>query len=130
MKKLILILIILSISIPASASMSKLYVGDENGQFIFGIESTVNNNDSAIGGEVRTYLSKTGLVVDGVEYGSLPGRTKYNFHVAGKNNHSVVRYDHNVYVDHISIYSNKGKPTYENSVVSVKAGQSPYLFYE
>ncbi|MBU0581332.1 MAG: hypothetical protein KKA19_09170, partial [Candidatus Margulisbacteria bacterium] len=113
MKKLILILILISIAIPASAGMSKLYVGDENGQFIFGIQTTVANVDGALGGEIRTYLPKQGIVVNGVEYGSLPARTKYNIHLAGKNKNAVLRYDHNTYINHnpkIEEY-----PKYENN---------------
>jgi hypothetical protein len=126
MKKLLLTIIILMISIPVSASMSKLYVGDENGQFIFGIASTVANEDGAVGGEIRTYLAKKGIEVNGIEYGSLPSRTKYNFHLAGKNENGVLRYDRNVYVNH----KVGATPRYSNNAIALKGGISPYLFYE
>ncbi len=129
MKRLILaVFIILVIAIPASASMSKLYVGDENGQAIFGIETTVANNDGALGGEIRTYLSKKGMVINGVEYGSLPGRTMYNFHVAGKSESAMIRYDHNTFVNHF--IENGAAPVYNNNSISLRGGNSLYLFYE
>ena len=129
MKKLFLILFILTVAIPVQASMSKLYVGDEDGQFIYGIEHTAANVDAAIGGEVRTYLAKKGIVVNGVEYGSLPSRTKYNFHVALKGQNVVVRYDRDTYINHVYHQNNKN-PIYENSAVSLRGGSGSYLLYE
>lgn len=75
-------LIILSL---ASASISKIYIGSENDQVIIGIETLATNVDGAVGLDLRTFFRKNGIIVDGTEYGSVPGKTQYNFLLAGKN---------------------------------------------
>lgn len=75
-------LIIMSL---ASASMTKMYIGSENDQVIIGIEALAANVDGAVGLDLRTFFRKNGIVVDGIEYGSIPGKTQYSFLLAGKN---------------------------------------------
>lgn len=127
-KALLIFIIIMMLAIPTSASMSKLYVGDENGQAIFGIETTVSNYDGAIGGELRSYIAKKGIIVNGVEYGSLPGRTMYNMHICGKSEGAMIRYDTNTFINYMA--SKDEVPVYYNSSIALRGGTSQYLFYE
>jgi len=59
-----------------SASMTKMYIGSENDQVIVGIESIAANVDGAVGLDLRTFFRKNGIIVDNIEYGSVPGRTQ------------------------------------------------------
>ena len=52
---------------PAQASISKMYIGTEDGQAIIGIESLNSSRGGAIGGEIRTFFSKKGIIVNGIE---------------------------------------------------------------
>jgi hypothetical protein len=124
----ILILLILSLPVTVSASMTKIYIGDENGQTIFGIDATVANYDGAIGAEIRSYIPKRGIVVNGQEYGSLPSRTMYNWHLAGKSVNGMIRYDNNTFVNYEA--KNDEQAFYNNSSIVLRGGNSNYLFYE
>ena len=75
---------------------TKMYIGNENDQFIVGIESLVGDVDAAAGLEIRTYFAKTGLVINGIEYGSMPGKTVYTATVGGKDESGTfLKYKHN-----------------------------------
>lgn len=88
MKKLVIgLLVIASL---ASASMTKMYIGSENDQVIIGIEALAANVDGAVGLDLRTFFRKNGIIVDGVEYGSIPGKTQYSFLLAGKNDEGTM----------------------------------------
>lgn len=88
MQKLMIgLLVFLSL---ASASMTKMYIGSENDQVIIGIEALSANVDGAVGLDLRTFFRKNGIVVDGIEYGSIPGKTQYNFLLAGKNEEGTI----------------------------------------
>ncbi len=129
MKNLIIIIgIILISAIPATASMTKIYIGDENGQSIYGLETVAANNDGAIGAEFRTYMNKKGIVVNGVEYGSLPGRNMYSFNVAGKSTNAMVKYEHKTYINNFAKRHERVK--YEENSITLRGGNSDYLFYE
>lgn len=89
MKKLFVILLILLTS--AWAGMSKLYIGNEEGQLILGIEgnsiSTNPENTTEGGGtiDLRTYFKKTGIMINGNEYGAMPGKTLLLLALQGTN---------------------------------------------
>ena len=75
---------------------TKMYIGTENDQFIVGIESMVVDVDAGAGLEIRTYFAKKGLVINDVEYGSIPGKTVYTATLAGKTEDGAfARYKHN-----------------------------------
>ncbi len=78
----------------AGATMSKMYLGSEEGQFILGIESKTENVDGGAGLEIRTYFKKDGIIVNGKEYGSMLPGVKYSFMLAGTNKEgSILRYE-------------------------------------
>lgn len=129
MKKVSLILVLVILVSVSSASMSKLYIGSEDGQTIVGIESTASNLNGAVGLEIRTYFRKDGILVNGQEYGSIPSKTKYRFLLAGKNteNNGVMRYErYSTYTkDDLSGLNTKDS----RSAISLAAGQGGYLLY-
>jgi hypothetical protein len=86
MKKLTILITLLMIFFGIlSASESKLYVGNDEGQFILGIEGKTNSADGGAGMELRTYFRKDGIMVDGKEYGSMLPKIKYSIFCAGTN---------------------------------------------
>ncbi|MDR1996759.1 MAG: hypothetical protein LBQ83_00290 [Candidatus Margulisbacteria bacterium] len=95
--KLIITCLILGLTLFTGAlADSKIYIGNEDNQFIVGIESVAAEADAAAGLEIRTYFAKKGLVINGVEYGSLPGKTIYTATAAGKNKDGAfIKYKHN-----------------------------------
>ncbi len=93
MLKQLAILLMLMVSL-AGATMSKMYLGSEEGQFILGIESKTENVDGGAGLEIRTYFKKDGIIVNGKEYGSMLPGVKYSFMLAGTNKEgSILRYE-------------------------------------
>lgn len=93
MKKFIILTTLLIITSLGTASESKLYVGDEEGQFIVGLESKTNSVDGGAGLEIRTYFRKNGIVIDGKEYGAMLPKIKYSFMLAGVNKEgTILRY--------------------------------------
>ncbi|GBR73288.1 hypothetical protein NO1_0696 [Candidatus Termititenax aidoneus] len=82
MKKRILLLIILVLAI--LNANTKIYIGTENDQLIFGIDSLLTQVDGAAGLEVRAYAPKRGIVVNGREYGAKAGKTLYTTTIGGK----------------------------------------------
>jgi len=90
MKKLFIAIILLIVCSTVSASESKLYVGDDEGQFILGLETKTNSVDGGAGMELRTYFRKNGVVIDGKEYGSMLPKVKYSFILAGCNKEGAI----------------------------------------
>ncbi|MDR1453165.1 MAG: hypothetical protein LBJ25_04255 [Candidatus Margulisbacteria bacterium] len=82
MKKSILLFIILSAAI--LRANTKIYLGAENDQLIFGIDSLLTHVDSAAGLEMRVYAPQRGIVVNGQEYGAKTGKTLYITTIGGK----------------------------------------------
>ncbi|GBR75832.1 hypothetical protein NO2_0464 [Candidatus Termititenax persephonae] len=77
------LLLVLSILAVACAD-TKIYIGSENDQFILGIDSMLADVDGAGGLEIRTYLEKKGLLINGLEYGAKAGKTVYTLTGGGK----------------------------------------------
>lgn len=74
---------------------TKMYIGNENDQFIVGIESMAVDVDAGVGMEIRTYFPKKGFVINGIEYGHVPGKTLYTATLAGKTEEGTfARYRH------------------------------------
>ncbi len=98
MKKVILIsLLVLGLFSTLQASMSKIYVGNEDGQFILGIEAYADNNATtnvgSAGLEIRTAFKKHGIFINGMEYGAMPMKTSYTMTLAGASEEgSILRF--------------------------------------
>ena len=82
MKKRILLLI--SIVLAILCANTKIYIGSENDQLIFGLDSLLTQVDGAAGLEVRAYAPRPGIVVNGQEYGAKTGKTLYTTTIGGK----------------------------------------------
>lgn len=117
--------VVVALSNISLASMTKAYIGSEDGQVILGIESLSTNHDGLLGGEFRTALAKRGIEVNGMEYGYLPTKLQLSLIVGGG--------------DALSVASLKNTFTYihsepikfhRNSEVKVISGQGPYLLYQ
>ncbi|MDR2428269.1 MAG: hypothetical protein LBD62_00505 [Candidatus Margulisbacteria bacterium] len=80
-KKILLFIIIVAAVLSAN---TKIYLGTENDQLIFGIDSLLTHADSAAGLEMRAYAPQRGIVVNGQEYGAKTGKTVYTATVGGK----------------------------------------------
>ena len=81
LNKVILIAVIILAALSAD---TRIYIGTENDQVIFGIASTVVDVDGIGGFEIRNYAAKKGLLVEGREYGSKPSKTIYTLTAGGK----------------------------------------------
>lgn len=126
MKKIIIILILL-ITV-SFASMTKLYIGNENDQVIIGIETIAANVDGGVGLDLRTFFRKNGIMVNGVEYGSVPGKTQYNFMLAGKTEDGAIAKFHRIWAYNIDEETNQMYLTAKTSL-GVGYGQGEYLLY-
>jgi hypothetical protein len=80
-KKILLLIIVVSAVLCAN---TKIYLGAENDQLIFGIDSLLTHADSAAGLEMRVYAPQRGIVVHGQEYGAKAGKTLYITTLGGK----------------------------------------------
>lgn len=135
MKKNIILKLILIIGIAVlqtnllTASMTKMYIGNENDQLIVGIESFTANVDGGGGLEIRTYFRKNGIVVNGDEYGSIPGKTKYTLLLAGKNEEGSILKLRKNFIFTANEYTN----SYEysgNFQTELGAGKGIYILYQ
>ena len=101
---------------------TKMYIGNENDQFIVGIESAVCDVDAAVGMEIRTYFAKKGIVINDIEYGAMPGKTVYTTMVGGKTSDGAfARYKHNWE------YSLLGTDGLAANAIEVGYGQGPNI---
>ena len=78
------ILLLITISLAILCADTKIYIGTENDQLIFGIDSMIAGADSAGGLEIRSYAKKKGLLVEGYEYGAKSAKTVYTLTGGGK----------------------------------------------
>ncbi len=112
----------------ASASISKMYIGSENDQVIIGIETLATNVDGAVGLDLRTFFRKNGIIVDGTEYGSVPGKTQYNFLLSGKNDEGSMLKISRQWAYTIDEQTNQMALSGKTSI-GVGYGQGGYLLY-
>lgn len=81
MRKIIISLIVtmlFSILTPAvQASVSRLYVGELDGQFMAGVDTRAEFDGFFIGGDIRTLIRKSVINQDNRTVGFLPDRTDY-----------------------------------------------------
>lgn len=79
MKKILLLAVLLFISL-SHGSVSRLYIGELDGQFMAGVDTRVDFSAFFIGGDVRTIIRKTVFNADEDKSevaGFLPDRTDY-----------------------------------------------------
>ena len=122
---IIILVILTSISL---ANMTKMYLGNEDGQVIVGIESFASNQDAGVGMEIRTYFRRAGIVVHGTEYGAKPNRTKYTFTAAGVNEEGTIGRFHR----NITYTMNEGMFYYDvdsYNTFEIGYGKGPNLAY-
>lgn len=108
--KQILVLLII-ITAPTLASVSRLYVGELDGQFMAGVDTRIDFRPFFIGGDVRTIIRKTVIGRENEEgeltsdkkddekvVGFLPDRTDYKFLFGITfNDHFEIEYAHTCY---------------------------------
>ena len=81
---------------PGWADMAKLYIGDEEGQLIVGLEGSAVKVDQAvsangsISSDLRYYVRKQGIVVDGNEYNGKPGKLAFTLGIQGRNSQGTM----------------------------------------
>ena len=126
MKK-VLIMLILLVAV-SFASMTKIYIGNENDQVIIGIETIAANVDAGVGLDLRTFFRKNGIMVNGVEYGSVPGKTQYNFMLAGKTEDGTIAKFHRIWAYNIDESTNQMFVTAQTSL-GIGYGKGGYLLY-
>lgn len=134
MKKIILILALIALCGTLTASMSKIYVGNEDGQFILGIEAYADNNATTNVGsgglEIRTAFKKHGIFINGMEYGAIPTKTSYTLTLAGASEEGAILRFRNTWS-----YSRVDNGYSEKTVLSKKHnletgfGRGGYLIY-
>ncbi len=77
------VMVMLSVS-SAEASISRLYVGELDSQFMAGVDAKTEFDSFFIGGDVRTVIRKAVMNSDDRTVGFLPDRTDYKL-MAGVN---------------------------------------------
>lgn len=77
MKKVIWILASLILISAASASVSRLYIGELDGQFMAGVDTRIDFGPFFAGADVRTVIKKTIFEEDDKVVGFMPDRTDY-----------------------------------------------------
>lgn len=106
-----LLIFLLIMATPLLASVSRLYVGELDGQFMAGVDSRIDFNPFFIGGDVRTIIRKTVIGRENKEgeltsdkqdeekiVGFLPDRTDYKlFFGITFNDHFEIEYAHTCY---------------------------------
>jgi len=97
MKKILLILLISLCSL-AFSSVSRLYIGELDGQFMAGVDTRIDFSVFFVGGDVRTVIRKTVFNNDEETAGFLPDRTDYKTFVGIKfGEETELEYAHTCY---------------------------------
>ena len=110
MKKSFLILImLLAVS---QASISRLYVGETDGQMMAGVDARINFGPFFIGGDVKTVIRKSLVNEDEKVVGFMPDRTDYKTSGGISVGNFEVEYAHTCYH---RVISNKDVMVYENN---------------
>jgi hypothetical protein len=96
-KLYILIISILILLSGLNASVTRLYVGDLDGQFMAGVDSRVNFSVFFIGADVRTLIRKSVMNEDDKVVGFFPDRTDYKTSVGIALDNFEIEYAHTCY---------------------------------
>jgi len=123
MKKFILISFLLILSV-ANASISRLYIGEFDGQFMAGVDARLEVGPIFIGGDVRTLISRAVVNEEEKVVGFMPDRTDYKTYVGLDFGNVEVEYSHTCYHRVISeadvmLYMDNVNPE-DTNVVSIK----------
>jgi hypothetical protein len=95
MKKLILILLVLLMAGASyGASLSKLYLGELDGQLMAGLETKMGLEDLYLGGDIRTTIRQVAVMSKGAVLGFFPDRTDYTVFIGIPLFGAVVEYSH------------------------------------
>jgi hypothetical protein len=98
MKKIWLLTVLIFISL-TNASVSRLYIGELDGQFMAGVDTRIDFSAFYVGGDVRTIIRKTVFNSEEEEtVGFLPDRTDYKTFVGIKfGEYTELEYAHTCY---------------------------------
>ena len=133
MKNLILILVALvSLNLSANAGITKIYVGVEDGQFIFGLAGKIiDRKNGALNYDLRNMLAKESEVKNGVEYPALPGQSKTMFGISGLSGQAMQQSLYSYGWESTRVNFNDGhNQSFNKSTVEAKTGTGYYLLYE
>jgi len=125
MKNLIKLLILtLIISACSFASLSRLYVGELDAQFMAGVDTRIDFGLFFIGGDVRTIIRKAVVNEEEKVVGFMPDRTDYKTSVGLAIGDTEIEYAHTCYHRVISsanlaFYQNNLNPE-DTNIVSVR----------
>ena len=107
-----------------NASITRLYVGEFDSQFMAGLDARINLGPVFIGGDIRTLIGRTLINEDEKIVGFLPDRSDYRF-FSGLNFGNVeIEYSHTCYhrvisETDVSLYMDNVNPE-DTDVISLK----------
>ncbi len=125
MKVLVKIAVITIILISAlNASITRLYVGEFDSQFMAGLDAKINLGPIFVGGDIRTLIGRTLLNEDERVVGFLPDRSDYRFFSGIDFGNVELEYSHTCYhrvisEEDVSLYLDNVNPD-NTDVVSIK----------
>lgn len=96
MKKIILISLLLICSF-ANAAVSRLYVGEFDGQFMAGVDARFELGPIFVGGDVRTLISRAVVNEEEKVVGFMPDRTDYKTYAGLDLGTVEIEYSHTCY---------------------------------
>jgi len=111
MQKLLLVLLILLALAPAS--LSRLYVGETDGQPMAGVDTRINFGPFFVGGDVKTVVRKIVVNDDEKVIGFLPDRTDYKTSAGLMYGNLEIEYAHTCYH---RVISDRNMKFYENNI--------------
>ncbi|GBR74646.1 hypothetical protein NO1_1787 [Candidatus Termititenax aidoneus] len=111
MLKLLALLLILPAL--ATASVSRLYVGENEGQPMAGVDTRINFGPFFVGGDIKTMIRQTVVNRDNKVVGFLPDRTDYKTSAGIEYGNFELEYAHTCYH---RVISNSDLAFYENNV--------------
>ena len=133
MKNLILVMVALvSLSLSAQAGITKVYVGVEDGQFIFGLAGKViDRKNGALNYDFRNMLAKSAETKNGVEYPAMPAQSKTMVGIASLSGQAIQQ---NLYAfgwESTRVNALDGNnQSFSKTSVEAKTGSGYYLLYE
>jgi hypothetical protein len=109
-KPLALLFILLAL---APASVSRLYIGENEGQPMAGVDTRINFGPFFVGGDIKTMVRQTVVNRDNKVVGFLPDRTDYKTSAGIEYSNFELEYAHTCYH---RVISNNDLAFYENNV--------------
>ena len=131
MKKLLVAFILfylLITTLSAQAGITKLYVGVEDNQFIFGIAGkVVNLNSGAVSFDLRRMLPKASEYRHGVQYPALPSQFKTELGITSLNQQNLYSYQ---LLNTRVLHQDGRQESFQSNAIEAKTGTGYYLLYE